>query len=181
MVRRIDLRYNVVENWGTLPEGWSFMQVAGVAVDSRDRVYVLNRGEHPVIVFNKEGEFIASWGEGLFANAHGAYVDSEDNVWCVDREHHVIWKFSNEGELLETIGTPDSPGKPFDMPTDVALAPDGEIYISDGYGNSRIHRYSPEIKLIQSWGEPGNAPGQFNITPRNMGRERSGLCRRPPE
>jgi len=158
--------YEVVEGWGRLPDGWTFTQVAGVAVDSRDRVYVLCRGEHPIIVFGADGEFVESWGEGVFGRAHGAYIDGEDNFYCVDDGDHTVRKFSKDGELVFTLGTEDrpaEPGEPFNRPTDVALAPNGDLYISDGYGNSRVHRYSREGELIQSWGEPGAGPGQFNL------------------
>jgi hypothetical protein len=158
--------YGVVEGWGRLPDGWAFTQVAGVAVDSRDRVYVLCRGEHPIIVFGADGEFVGSRGEGVFARAHGAYIDGEDSLYCVDDGDHTVRKFARDGELLFTIGTEDrpaEPGKPFNRPTDVALAPNGDLYISDGYANFRVHRYSGEGELIQSWGEPGTGPGQFNL------------------
>jgi len=158
--------YEVVEGWGRLPDGWTFTQVAGVAVDSRDRVYVLCRGEHPIIVFDADGEFVESWGEGVFGRAHGAYIDGEDNFYCVDDGDHTVRKFAKDGALLFTLGTEDrpaEPGKPFNRPTDVALAPNGDLYISDGYANSRVHRYSRDGELIQSWGEPGAGPGQFNL------------------
>ena len=158
--------YEVVKGWGRLPDGWTFTQVAGVAVDSRDRVYVLCRGEHPIIVFGADGEFVESWGEGVFGRAHGAYIDGEDNFYCVDDGDHTVRKFSRNGELVFTLGTEDrpaEPGKPFNRPTDVALAPNGDLYISDGYANSRVHRYSRYGELIQSWGEPGTGPGQFNL------------------
>ena len=160
------LAYSVVEGWGRLPEGWAFTQVAGVAIDSRDRVYVLCRGEHPIIVFGADGEFVESWGEGVFGRAHGAYIDGEDNFYCVDDGNHTVRKFARDGELLFTLGTQDrpaEPGKPFNRPTDLALAPNGDLYISDGYANSRVHRYSREGELIQSWGEPGAGQGQLNL------------------
>ncbi len=160
------LEYEVVEGWGKLPEGWVYTQVAGVAVDSKDRVLVLCRGEHPIIVFSREGEFIKSWGEGIFANAHGAYMDEEDNFYCVDNGDHTVRKFAKDGELVFTLGTEDvpaPPGKPFNKPTDLAQAPNGDLYVSDGYGNSSVHRFTADGKLIQSWGEPGTGPGQFNL------------------
>jgi len=159
------IEYEVVEGWDKLPEGWAYTQVAGVTVDSRDRVYVLNRGEHPIIVYEKDGTFIRSWGEGMFHNAHGAYIDEKDHIYCVDRDRHVLWKFTTDGELLMTIGNVDNPadGKPFNLPTDVALDPDGNLYTSDGYGNNRVHKFSPDGELLLSWGEPGEGPGQFDI------------------
>lgn len=160
------LEYEVVNGWGKLPKGWVFTQVAGVAVDSKDRVLVLCRGAHPIIVFSREGEFIESWGEGIFSNAHGAYIDEEDNFYCVDSADHTIRKFARDGELIFTLGTEDKPappGKPFNKPTDLAQAPNGDLYVSDGYGNSSVHRFTAEGELIQSWGEPGTGPGQFNL------------------
>jgi len=158
--------YEVVEGWGRLPEGWTFTQVAGVSVDSRDRVYVLCRGEHPIILFGADGEFIESRGEGLFTRAHGAYIDAEDNLYCVDDGDHTVRKFAGDGELIMTLGVkgrPAPPGEPFNRPTDVAPAPNGDLYVSDGYANSRVHRFSADGELIQSWGEPGTGPGQFNL------------------
>ena len=161
-----ELSYEVVEGWGRLPEGWKYTQVAGVAVDSRDRVYVLNRGEHPIIVYDKDGEFIGSWGEGIFANAHGGYIDADDIIYCVDNADHTVRKFTTEGELLMTIGTKDLPGEdgtPFNRPTKAALNEEGEIYVSDGYGQNRVHRFSAEGELMLSWGVTGTGPGEFNL------------------
>jgi DNA-binding beta-propeller fold protein YncE len=163
---RHGLEYEVVEGWGRLPNGWEYTQVAGVAVDSKNRVLILCRGVHPIIVFSREGEFIESWGEGIFSNAHGAYIDAEDNFYCVDNGDHTVRKFSRNGELLFTLGTRDKPapqGKPFNKPTDIAQALNGELYISDGYGNNNVHRFAADGELLNSWGEPGTGPGQFNL------------------
>ena len=160
------LEYEVVEGWGRLPKGWVFTQVAGVAVDSRDRVLVLCRGEHPIIVFSREGEFIESLGEGIFANAHGAYIDAEDSFYCVDNGDHTVRKFARDGELVFTLGTEDKPappGEPFNKPTDLAQAPNGDLYVSDGYVNSSVHRFTADGELVQSWGVHGIGPGQFNL------------------
>ncbi len=160
------LEYEVVEGWGRLPKGWVYTQVAGVAVDSRDRVLILCRGAHPIIVFSREGEFIESWGAGVFSNAHGAYIDGEDNFYCVDNGDHTVRKFAKDGELVLTLGErnrPASPGKPFNKPTDLARASNGDLYITDGYGNSSVHRFTADGELVQSWGESGTGPGQFNL------------------
>jgi len=160
-----DLSYEVVEGWGELPKKWEFGHVIGVAGDSQDRVYVFNRGEHPVVVFDRDGRFLRSWGEGVFGNPHGIYIDGGGLVYCTDSGDHTVRKFTADGELLRTWGTKDEPReeKPFNRPTDVAIAPSGEMYVSDGYGNSRVHKYSPEGELLLSWGEPGDGPGQFEI------------------
>ncbi len=160
------LGYEVVAGWGQLPNGWEFKQVAGVAVDSHDRVYVYNRGEHPVIVFDSEGNLLTTWGEGFLKHAHGIFIDSEDRVYLVDRFLHSVLKYTPEGELLMTIGTLDGPsknGEPFNHPTDVALSSAGEIYVSDGYGNARVHKFAADGTHIRSWGVPGDGIGEFNL------------------
>ncbi len=159
-------QYIVEENWWTLPEGWEFGWIPAVAVDSQDRVYVYSRSEHPMVVFDRDGNFLTSWGDDLLKDAHGIFIDEEDNIYCVERETHVMHKFTTDGELLMTLGTIDQPGaegEPFNLPTDFALGPDGEIFISDGYGNARIHKFSPDGALIKSWGKPGTGPGEFDL------------------
>ena len=159
-------QYTVQENWWTLPEGWKFGWIPAVAVDSQDRVYVYSRSEHPMVVFDRDGNFIDSWGDDILKDAHGIFIDADDNIYCTERDVHVMRKFTTEGELLMTLGTPDEPGaegEPFNQPTDFALGPDGEMYISDGYGNARVHKYSPDGELIKSWGQPGTGPGEFDL------------------
>ena len=165
--------YRVVENWAKLPDGWELKDVGSVACDSKDNVYVFNRGEHPMMVFDRNGNFLRSWGEGgMFPRAHGLHIDAEDNVWCTDDGGHVVRKCTTEGRVLLQIGVSGQPapymsGEPFNRCTHTALSPAGEIYVSDGYGNARIHKYSPDGKLLFSWGGPGTQPGQFNI-PHNI-------------
>src|SRR5690348_18265300 len=83
-------RYRVVENWAKLPDGWEFRDVAAVAVDSKDCVYVFNRGQHPMMVFDRDGNFLRSWGEGLFGRAHGLHIDSDDTLYCTDDGDHTV-------------------------------------------------------------------------------------------
>ena len=159
-------QYTVQEDWWTLPEGWEFGWIPAVAVDSQDRVYVYSRSEHPMVVFDRDGNFIDSWGDDILKDAHGIFIDADDNIYCTERDTHVMRKFNTNGELLMTLGTPDEPGaegEPFNQPTDFALGPDGEMYISDGYGNARVHKYSPDGELIKSWGQPGTGPGEFDL------------------
>jgi len=158
--------YDVLRGWGQLPKGWAFGWIPAVAVDSQDRVYVFSRSDHPLVLFDREGNFLSSWGEAILKDAHGIFIDSDDHVYCVDRDTHVVRKFSTDGQLLMTLGTEDRPGEdgePFNRPTDVALSPSGEIYVSDGYSNTRVHKFSPTGKLLLSWGSPGDGPGQFNL------------------
>jgi DNA-binding beta-propeller fold protein YncE len=161
-------RYRVVENWARLPEGWAFKDVAAVACDRQDQVYVFNRGEHPMMVFDREGKFLRSWGEGQYPRAHGLHIDAEGNLYLTDDGGHFVRKCTPEGKVLLELGVPGQPapfmsGRPFHRCTHTALSPQGEIYVSDGYGNARVHKYSPDGKLLFSWGEPGTDPGQFNV------------------
>ena len=172
-------RYEVALGWPRLPEGWSFGEVPGVATDAAGNVFVFNRGEHPIIVFDREGNFLRSWGEGVFARPHGIFIGPDDAVYCVDDLDHTLRKFTPDGRLLMTLGTSgqfsetgartvdyrtirQSAG-PFNFPTNLALAASGELYVADGYGNARIHRFSPEGRLLASWGAPGTEPGQFHV------------------
>ena len=174
------LTYEVTDDWAKLPEGWSFHEVAAVGTDSRDQVYIFSRGEHPMMVFDRQGNFLKSWGEGVFTRAHGLTMGPDDTIWLTDDGDHTIRKFTLEGKLLLTIGEAGQPaayqsGTPFNRPTHVALSPTtGDLYISDGYGNSRVHKYSPDGRYLYSWGEPGIDPGQFNL-PHNICTDKAGL------
>lgn len=164
-----DFTYEVVEGWAKLPEGWSFQEVADVAVDCHDRVYVFNRGEHPMIVFDREGNFLTSWGEGTFTRPHGVTLGPDETLYCVDDGGHCVKKCTLEGEVLMTLGTPGEPapyqsGQLFHRPTKLALDPQtGDIYVADGYGNARVHKFSADGQHLFSWGEYGTDPGQFNL------------------
>lgn len=176
-------RYELIDGWAKCPEGWSFMDVGGLAIDSEDRIYVLNRGDHPVMIFDREGNLLDSWGEGFFKSAHGIYVSPDGFIYCTDDGDHTVSKFTSEGKLLLTLGTKGKPsdtgfeqkatlqeswdtikgGPPFNRPTAVALSAAGEIYVTDGHANVRVHKFTPDGKLLFSWGEPGNDPGQFKV------------------
>jgi len=167
------------DHWAKLPPGWSWKEATSIATDSRDRVFVFNRGDHPLLIFDRDGNFIASWGEGVFTRPHGICIGPDDSVYCTDDGGHAVHKFAPDGKLVFTLGTPGKPsdtgatsvdfrtiqraGPPFHFPCNVALSPTGEIYVCDGYGNARIHKFTPDGKLLFSWGEPGSGPGQFNI------------------
>jgi sugar lactone lactonase YvrE len=176
--------YRVDENWARLPQGVDLM-AASVTVDSNDNVYCFSRvKEHPVVVFDRDGNFLRSWGAGLFAFPHTIRADKDDNLWLVDRDLGQMMRFDREGKLLRTIGTrgyrsdtgvaPDDfrsdayrdvthGGGPFNLPTDIDIAPSGELFATDGYGNARVHKFDAAGRHVQSWGEPGTAPGQFNL------------------
>ena len=173
-----NVAFEVIEGWEKLPEGWSFVEVAGVATDSKDRVYVFNRGEHPMIVFDADGNFLDAWGEGLFANAHGIHIGPDDRIYAADNFDHTVRIFSPDGTLLETLGEKDQPsdtgyvqgrtpvqrgGDPFNRVTNTALDSAGDLYIADGYGNARVHKFAASGEHLFSWGEPGSGPGEFRL------------------
>lgn len=167
-----EFRYRLESNWAKLPDGWDFHEVAAVAVDSKDQVYVFSRGEHPVTVFDQDGNFLRSWGEGVFKRAHGLSVAPDDTIFCTDDGNHAVYHCTPAGKILLTLGTPGKAqpymgGAPFCQCTHTALSPSGDIYVSDGYGNARVHKYTPDGRHILSWGTSGMGPGEFNL-PHNI-------------
>ena len=171
--------YEVAVGWETLPPGYSWREVAGVAVDDKDRIYVFNRGEHPIIIFDSDGSFLDSWGEGVFTNPHGLTMGPDDTLYCTDHGDHTVRRCTLDGKVLMTIGVPGKPaephsGRPFNRCTDVAIDPKTcDLYVSDGYNNSSVHKYSPDGDLLFSWGAPGTDPGEFNIV-HNIATDKDG-------
>ena len=171
--------YEVYPDWAKLPKGWRFLEVVDAAVDSQDRVYVFSRGEHPLMVFDRGGNFLASWGEGLFKRPHGITLGPNHTLYLADDGGHAIYQFTLDGKLMMTIGTPGKgagfmSGQPFQQPTKVARDPKtGELFISDGYGNARVHKFTGEGKYVSSWGDPGIDAGQFNL-PHSVALDKDG-------
>jgi len=162
------ITYEPVPHWGALPQGVSFGgDATSVAVDSEGYVFVFNRGSAPVVVLDPNGAFVDSWGVGDFDQPHGIYIDDSDDVYLVDVGGHFVQKRSREGKVLFTLGTRGEPaelrsGRYFNRPTDVVVHPiTGELFITDGYGNAKVHRFDPEGEHIASFGEPGADDGQF--------------------
>jgi DNA-binding beta-propeller fold protein YncE len=179
--------YRVNEEWQRPPAGLE-VRACAVSVDSQDRVYCFNRNpEHPIVIFDRDGNFLSSWGAGLFTFPHAIRIvreNGQDVVWLCDEHHQQFQKFTTDGTLLQTIGEKGARsetgvpaddfssaawkkvthgGGPFNLPTDIAFAADGSMFMTDGYGNARVHKFSPDAKHQFSWGEPGTAPGQFNL------------------
>jgi DNA-binding beta-propeller fold protein YncE len=174
----MSVTYRVVEGWEQLPSGWQHLDSVGVDVDAQDNVYLLTREKARLIVYSRDGAYLRSWGEELFTErTHGLTVGPDGRVYVVDDGAHCVYVFSPTGELLRTIGNRGVPsdtgydgslqsikgGPPFNRPTNLAVAPSGELYVSDGYGNCKVHRFSADGDLIGSWGEPGKGAGQFNL------------------
>lgn len=159
-------QYEPVRGWPEFPEHITLDQTPGIAVDSQDRVYIFHRGEHPILCFSREGKFLRSFGDGYVNRAHGLEISPDNTVWVTDNRDHVVIQFSPEGELLQTLGTRGKAGETettFNMPTDVAVTPAGDLYVTDGYGNSRVVKFSKEFQFQHAWGDSGTGAGQFNI------------------
>ncbi len=184
MVGEGQYTYEMHTDWAKVPEGWK-MPAAAVYGDSQDRVYCFNRDPgHPVMIFDREGNFLNSWGADLFAFPHAIILDPQDNVWLVERNNGQIMKFTQDGQLLQTIGEKGfrsdtgadntdfgsngwrlvtHGGDPFNLPAGIAINEAGEIFIADGYANARVHKFASDGTLIKSWGGPGSGPGEFNL------------------
>jgi hypothetical protein len=152
-----------------MPKYWGFGAASDGAVNSKDEIYIFSRGKHPLTIWTKEGDFISSWGEGTFsANPHGIYIAPNDNVWLVDRDFHIATEYTPGGEILRTLGeklapSPSFQGLPFNMPSGLAISPSGELYVSDGYGGHKVHKFSANGELLLSWGKEGTGPGEFAL------------------
>jgi len=153
-------RYAVVASWNQSPLG----HVSQLALDSAGKVYVFQRTGPPIVVLSAKGEFVDSWGTGQISDPHGIFITADDRVLLVDRDAHQVMIFDTGGQLCTTLGERHHPrfGLPFNHPTDVAVAPSGEIYVCDGYGNAHVHCFSAEGEHRRTWGGIGTGPGKFS-------------------
>ena len=167
-----DLEFHAT-NWiPELPENIKLVEATSVACDSKDNIYIFNRGNMPILIFSETGKFKSGWGREDFVRPHGIFIDNSDNLFLVDDGGHFLKKCDVEGNVLLTIGNPGKKaswqsGNFFNRPTDVTVDNDNNIYISDGYGNSRIHKFNENGKYLKSWGTPGTENSQFNL-PHNI-------------
>lgn len=149
-----------------VPGEWTLEQVSAVALDAQGNLFAFNRGKHPVASFDPQGKFLRAFGEGMGKSSHGLRFDHEGNVWTTDWKDHAVRQFSADGRLLRTLGEPGRPGtddQHFNQPTDIVFAPNGEFYISDGYGNSRVLKFDRTGKLLFTWGKKGKGEGEFDL------------------
>lgn len=162
------LPHKVVPGWAQLPAGSNFGETPSVAVDKKDNVWVFNRGNRPVVQFDKSGKMLQSWANPPVVAAHGIGVGPDGAVWLVDTTGHSVMKFTEQGRLQMVIANAgrlpgdNSSEYAFNLPTSLAFRPDGGFYVADGYGNSRVVQYSQDGEYIRHWGGMGAEPGRFN-------------------
>lgn len=159
-------RYRVERPWGDIPSGGG--KVTDVVCDDRGHVFVLLRADCyvdaalPVVIeLAPDGRRLAAWGEGI-ADGHMLSIGPDGRIYVVDRDAHEVVVFDRSGRRIGGIGRRHQPGAPFNHPCDVAVAASGDIYVADGYGASRVHRFNAGGDLLATWGEPGGAPGHFS-------------------
>jgi DNA-binding beta-propeller fold protein YncE len=162
-------------NFLQLPEGDNFGEVTGIALRPNGNLLVFHRGPRPLLEFDKQGKFVREIGAGMFSSAHGLRVDRQGNIWTTDVGSHLVLKFNPEGRTVLVLGRRGTPGTwdedkqmiLFDKPADVGFDADDNIYVADGYGNSRIVKLDPYGNLMKAWGEKGSAEGEFD-NPHNV-------------
>ena len=170
--------YTLIQDWAKLPAGETFAMVSAVATDSQDRVYAFQRKDPPIVIFDRHGNFLNSWGNGAFLFAHGIFI-AHDIVYLTDRDSSVCLMYTLDGKPIQMLGRHgehsdtgcERPGDlvpraagPFNYPTELVPDTSGDLYVSDGYRNARVHRFDPHGHLRFSWGGPGKtAPNQFHL------------------
>lgn len=161
-----EIDFEPAANIFQLPEGLTLGHCSAVDFDSKGQMFLFHRGKQPILCFDRRGKFIRSWGDDLIGKAHGLRVDHLDNIWVTDIGHHMVFQFSPEGKLLLALGQSDKPGTgddQFDQPTDIAFGSQDEIYVADGYGNSRVMKFAANGKFLDKWGRPGKGRGEFHL------------------
>lgn len=160
------LDYEPVPDFFQLPPGENIVESAGIAVNSKGHIYVFHRGKHPLMEFDASGRFLGSLADELFVSAHAVRVDADDNIWTADVGSHLVLKLSPEGRVLLALGRLRIPGDDvahFNQPTDIAFDRAGNVYVTDGYGNSRVLKFDKYGNFLSGWGMKGSAPGQFDL------------------
>jgi DNA-binding beta-propeller fold protein YncE len=166
---KIDLAvgYKWVQGWPQKSPDAEWGAMASIAVDGTGNVWTFNRGNIPIQIYRPDGALVRMWGQGgVFRNPHQIRFDKDGNVWVADNGYHTVTKFTPEGKALMTLGIKNEPGEDdrrLNQPTDVAVTPSGDVFISDGYVNSRIVHYDKNGKFVKAWGKLGTGPGEFSL------------------
>lgn len=149
-----------------LPEGLTLGSAPGLAFTSQGHLVVSHRGPRPILVYDESGKLIHMFGDDELTAVHGTRVDAHDNIWVTDHLNHTVIQYAPSGEVLKILGRRDMPGDDdvsFNRPTDIAFAPSGEFFVSDGYGNNRVVKFTKDGKFIKAWGQKGSWTAQFNL------------------
>jgi hypothetical protein len=160
------LPYRVEPGWPGLPDGWNLLATPVALASPDGHVHLLHRGLHPLMEFDAQGKFLRSWGDGLFVNGHSLRFDRAGNLWAIDNGAHFVARFDRRGHVTMLLGRHGVKGgseELFNAPTDIGFASNGDFFVTDGYGNSRVVKYSKEGRFIKAWGKKGPAPGEFNL------------------
>src|SRR6058998_1541656 len=176
-------RYEVVDSWAKLPPGQEFnADVAAIGIDKQDRVYAFNRGKHPMVVLDRDGNFLRSWGEGVFHRAHGVHMAPDETLWLTDDGDHTVRQCTLDGKILVTLGIPGTPkaymrGEPgtdpgqFNIPHNICCDADGWVYVADRE-NHRVQVFDGNGRFEAQWNNmhrpsglymEGGAPGRFYV------------------
>lgn len=161
-----ELPYRIVPAFFQLPEDWQPGEASGVAVNSAGHIFLFQRAKPMLTEFDKNGKFVRELGEGLFTHPHGLRIDRDDNIWTTDDGSHIVLKLDRDGRVLLVLGRKGTAAEAdwlFNQPTDVAFGKDGEIFVADGYGNSRVVKFDRQGNFLKSWGHFGSGPGEFNL------------------
>src|SRR5438094_8902941 len=169
-------RYELIRDFFKSPDGEPFGLISRVAADDQDRSYVFQRRNPPVVVFDRDGKHLGAWGTGEITDPHGLKIIG-DTVYTTDRSDSVAKSFTVDGTVKLALGAPgkhsdtgrienwlaERAAGPFNHPTEMLAHSNGDIYVTDGYRNARVHRFTKDGRLVKSWGEPGHGPGQFHL------------------
>ena len=174
--------YRTTRDWGQLPQGVKWAAVTAVEASPDGSIYVVHRcfdnscagrSEPPILKYDKNGKLLKSWGERMFNFPHGATVDRDGNLWLTDArggdgKGHQVFKFSPEGKVLMTLGRAGVSGSGpelFDQPTDVVVAANGDIFVTDSHRNgknNRVVKFDRTGTFIKEWGKKGSGPGEIS-------------------
>jgi DNA-binding beta-propeller fold protein YncE len=161
-----ELPYRVVPNFFKFPKGMIPGEASAVAVNSKGHIFLFQRTKPMLSEYDEKGNFIQSIGDGLFVHPHGLRIDADDNLWTTDDGSHLVLKLDPSGNVLLVLGRINTAAEAswlFNRPADVAFAKNGDIYVADGYGNSRVVKFDRDGKYLKAWGKYGTGAGEFNL------------------
>jgi DNA-binding beta-propeller fold protein YncE len=161
-----ELGYRVVPDFFELPPSAGFGEASGVALNSKGHIFLFQRAKPMLAEYDERGKFVRSIGDGLWDHPHGLRIDGDDDIWTTDDGNHLVLKLNPAGRVLLVLGRKDWGGEAtwlFNKPTDVAFAKNGDIFVTDGYGNSRVVKFDRDGNFIKTWGKYGTGPGEFDL------------------